>query len=256
MITKSLLINHHYRNEVIHHIVEKDYKSVLDVGGAMGAWPNATAQHFYKRDVLTAYMDYNAKSSIGVSLDTGALLFGGNMSNYWEWAEILEHVQSHGKFEFCICTQTLEDIRDPVTVLHMLPKVAERGYIDIPSKYLELTKGCEGNTLDPKTDIPDWGIHSPIYGFTGHRWIMNMIDNVLWVLPKLPFIEVIEDLEQYGPQLSDGFAEKPTMPDSNGFLAFWWEGDEIPCKVVGDDFLGPNPPAVYNMYRECLRKGL
>ena len=243
MITKSLLINHHYRNEVIHHIVEKDYKSVLDVGGAMGPWPDPTAQHFYKRNVVTAHMDYNCHM-----LNDDTIKFGGNMSNYWEWEELLEYVAHYGKFEFCICTQTLEDIRDPVTVLHMLPKVAERGYIDIPSKYLELHKGCEADTLDPKKDVPGWGIHSEFYGFTGHRWILNMIDDVLWLVPKLACIEVLEGIEHIGEQLSE--------EAQNGFLAFWWEGDEIPCKVVGDDFLGPNPPACFNMVRDCLNKGL
>jgi hypothetical protein len=245
MIKESLLINHHYRDEVIDHIVEKNYKTVIDIGGAMNAWPDIVSQQRHGRNVVTAHMDYNCHYVEGH--DT--LKFGGNMSNYEAWEPIFNHVCQYEKFEFAICTQTLEDIRDPVNVLTWMPRIAERGYVDVPSKYLELGRGREADSMEPKTDVPEWGIHSPFYGYTGHRWVLNMINeggvDILYLIPKLAFIEVIEGIEHLGDQLKDG----------NGFLAFWWEGD-IPHKVVGDDFLGPNPPAVFNMYRECLLQGL
>lgn len=243
MIKKACLTNHHYRDSVIDYIIKKNYKSVIDVGGAMNNWPDVVSEALHGRKIVTAYFDWNCHYLKG---KTDALMFNGNMSNYWEWETLIEYVAYYGKFDFAICTQTLEDIRDPVTVLHMLPKIAHRGYIDVPSKYLELTRGCEADSMDPKKDVPEWGIHSAFYGYTGHRWVMNMIDNVLWLLPKLAWIEVLEGIDHLAPQLKT---------HEGGFLAFWWE-DGIPYKVVGDDFLGPNPPACFNMYRECLNKGL
>ena len=259
MITESLLISsgfpqgeartkeflstsYHYRYEVVKHIVEKDYKTVIDVGGANNPWPDLVSQHLYQRNIITAHMDINCHKV--EHHDT--IKFGGNMSDYWNWEPLRYHVQKHGKFDFAICTQTLEDIRCPVTVLHCLPQIAKRGYIDVPSKYLELIKGREADSMNPKKDKPEWGIHSPFYGYTGHRWIMNMIDNVLWLIPKLAFVEVIEGIGHLGEQFED----------EKGFLAIWWEGHDIPHKVVGDDFLGPNPPGVFRMYRECLNQGL
>lgn len=239
MIVKSFLTNHHYRDSIVELIWNEKYESVIDIGGAMNPWVDYIAQALYQKDLVTAYFDWNCQ----LLTDKRALMFTGNMSNYADWESLFGYVQAHGKFEYSICTQTLEDIRDPVNVLTWLPKIAKRGYIDVPSKYLELGKGREAD--GSKKAYAEWGIHSAFYGYTGHRWVMNMIDNVLWLLPKLAWIEVLKGIEHFGDQLND----------HNGFLAFHWE-DDIPFRVVGDDFLGPNPPACFNMYRECLNRGL
>ena len=71
-----------------------------------------------------------------------------------------------------------------------------------------------------------------------------MVDQCLEMYPKLPFIEHISGLEEIS------YHENPKY-----MLCFWWK-EEIPFKIVNDDFIGPNPPSVYNMYREGLKEGL
>lgn len=214
------------RNKVQAHIRENNL-SVLDVGGAMGSWAEPN---------VAAYLDCNATQYLAGK--SKALLFDGNISDPDGWAAILEYVYRHGKFDFAICTQTLEDIRNPSFVCQQLPKVAKAGYIDVPSKYHEF-KVCEKPCDE---DRVKWGLKGHILGYTGHRWIMNMEDSVLVMYPKLPFIEHLTGIDF--PEETPGHV-----------LCFWWKGN-IPVKIVNDDFIGPNPYYVYKYYREGLRRGL
>jgi len=215
------------RNKVFTFIKENRPKT-LDIGGAMGSWAD---------EFVSAYLDCNATKYLG---QTQALLFDGNISDPEGWEQVLSHVEENGKFDFAICTQTLEDIRNPSFVCQMLPKVAKAGYIDVPSKYHEL----KVNEWPSDSDRKIWGIKGHILGYTGHRWIMNMEDGVLVMYPKLPFVEHLEGLDFFDPDNVPGH-----------MLCFWWK-DNIPFRIAMDDFLGPNPPTVYNAYREGLRKGL
>jgi len=217
------------RNKVQTYLKENPSLKVLDVGGAMGSWAN---------EFVAAYLDCNASQYL--TGKTKALLFDGNISDPEGWDSILDHVAKNGKFDFAVCTQTLEDIRNPSFVCQRLPLVAKAGYIDVPSKYHEL----KVNERPSDQDRPKWGLKGHILGYTGHRWIMNMVDGVLEMYPKLPFIEHLEGLDFFDPENPPGH-----------MLCFWWEGS-IPWKIVNDDFIGPNPYFVYKYYREGLRRGL
>lgn len=218
------------RNNVINHILANPtLNMVVDVGGAMGSWAD---------EVVTDYIDINASHYLG---EKQKRLFDVNISLSWEWEKVLAHVTANGKYGFAICTQTLEDIQCPAVVLHMLPLIAKRGYIDIPSKYMELKP--QEFPSDPDREI--WGIDGHILGYTGHRWIMSLVaDEKLIMLPKLPFVEHMRGLDWWDKVNPPGY-----------HYCFWWEG-YIPHEIVNNDFLGPNPPSVYNAYREALRRGL
>jgi hypothetical protein len=216
------------RNKVLTYLEMSNFEKVIDVGGAMGSWVD---------EYVTAYFDCNTDILVG----NEKRMFKGNLSEPEDWEEVFQYVKENGKFDFANCTQTLEDIRNPSFVLKNLPKIAKEGYIDIPSKYLELKFGNENP--DSKDRII-WGLDGLIMGYTGHRWIFNMNDKVLEMYPKLPFIEHLTGLD-------DLIFHK----DPKYMLCFWWKED-IPFKIVNDDFIGPNPPSVYNMYREGLKKGL
>ena len=218
------------RNKVLVHLRDQQYHNVLDVGGAMGSW----ADQF-----VTAYLDCNASEYLKGK--TNAELFDGNISDPEGWIEILDRAHNLGKFDFAICTQTLEDIRNPTYVLKMLPKVAHRGYIDVPSKYLELKYA---NETPDEHDRELWGLDGYIMGYTGHRWIINFVDDMMEFYPKLPFIEHIRGLEPI-----------TQVKDPKYMLCLWWEND-IPHRIVNDDFIGPNPYFVYKYYREGLSRGL
>jgi hypothetical protein len=64
-------------------------------------------------------------------------------------------------FDFAVCTQTLEDIRDPVWVCSELNRIAKAGYVETPSRILEQTMGIE----------------NPYFaGYYHHRWLVSAGD--------------------------------------------------------------------------------
>ncbi len=66
------------------------------------------------------------------------------------------------KFDFVICSHTLEDINNSVFVCSELNRVAKAGYLETPSRLSEQTKGYDG------------GIGAP-----HHKWIIDYGDDEL-----------------------------------------------------------------------------
>lgn len=75
--------------------------------------------------------------------------------------------------DFCICSHTLEDIRDPVWACSEMSRVAKRGYIEVPSPVFELTR-------DREPSVP--------VGLSHHRWIVDIRGNLVVFLPKHHYI--------------------------------------------------------------------
>ena len=67
------------------------------------------------------------------------------------------------QFDFSVCSQTLEDVRDPIRVCEQLVRVSKAGYIEVPAPVEDLT----------------WGIHGPWVGWSHHHWICELEDGVL-----------------------------------------------------------------------------
>jgi len=63
--------------------------------------------------------------------------------------------------DFVFCTHTLEDIRDPIWVCSEIVRIAKRGYIEVPSRALETTRGIE-----------KW----QYTGYYHHRWLIERDD--------------------------------------------------------------------------------
>jgi len=61
-------------------------------------------------------------------------------------------------FDFTICSQTLEDIRDPIWVLSEISRVSKNGYIETPSKQNERSK-AESKYFA---------------GYCHHRWLVEL----------------------------------------------------------------------------------
>jgi hypothetical protein len=60
--------------------------------------------------------------------------------------------------DFVFCSHTLEDIRDPIWVCSEIVRIGKKGYIEIPSRALETTRGIE-----------KW----QYTGFYHHRWLIE-----------------------------------------------------------------------------------
>jgi hypothetical protein len=63
-----------------------------------------------------------------------------------------------GEFDFAVCSQTLEDLRDPVWVCSEMERVARAGYIEVPSRLEEQSRG----------------VHGPWVGWSHHRWLVDI----------------------------------------------------------------------------------
>ncbi len=62
------------------------------------------------------------------------------------------------EIDFVVCSQTLEDVRDPIWVCSEMARIAKAGYIETPSMLEELSYGFRG----------------PLVGWGHHRWLVEM----------------------------------------------------------------------------------
>jgi hypothetical protein len=62
------------------------------------------------------------------------------------------------EIDFVICSQTLEDIRDPVWVCSEIQRVGKAGYIEVPSRLEEQS----------------WGVAGPYVGWPHHHWLIDI----------------------------------------------------------------------------------
>ena len=96
------------------------------------------------------------------------------------WDLVLRYVEDHGRFNFSIFSQTMEDLHDPSLALEMLPQISDAGYIEVPSKFTELSPNMEnfGGTLTYGGPV------KAFRGFAHHKWIFTRFGSVIYGLPK------------------------------------------------------------------------
>jgi hypothetical protein len=181
---------------------------ILDVGG----WHNQWASE-YVTDVI------DIQEVMGVNF------YIGNINMPYVWNTIQEVIKKEGKFDFCICTHTLEDVSNPRLAIEMMPLIAKEGFIAIPSKYDELRKNQ--------------------YGFRGsihHRWIYNIEkNNTIMAYPKINYLEISPISDLIG-NLYNSYNEE---------LQFFWK-DDLPINFINNDYLGPSDHAVFGYYNNLI----
>lgn len=183
---------------------------VIDIGGAYGkGWSN---------EVTDLYVDLNApvENERNIKID---------ICDYKNWSKVERVVEQYGKFDYAICTHTLEDLYNPFVVLDFLPKIAKAGIITMPSLQTELCR----------LEHPKW------LGYIHHRWIFDKQDDAMLVIPKMPFLESMISNVNYRREMFE--------------IVYEWS-DEIPYKIFMNNFLGPNADTVHNTYAEFLIKTL
>jgi hypothetical protein len=189
------------RSEVLEKI--KGLK-VIDIGGATS----------FADGHLSAIVDFNEPLA-----DYKDNFFQGNINMPEVWEEISYHVKCNGRFNFAICTHTLEDISNPLLVCRQMEKIAMAGFIVVPSKYIELAR-----------------LGNHFRGFIHHRWIFDIIDGKFTGFPKVNLIE--------HPRFDQVKGDK-------GELQIFWEG-EIGMEIINNDWLGPDNASVESYYDKLL----
>ena len=188
--------------------------TVLDVGASANPW---TAE------VLDAALDLNDSTLPNI------VHFVGNINDVSAWDQVRRYVDVHGKFSYSICCHTLEDLAYPMVAMNMLPLVSEAGFISMPSFLRELTRRIEGGDSN-------WR------GYIHHKWIFRVIDNELMLIPKMPFVEHLQYVQDCP---GDEFTE----------LRIQWE-KELPYKVFNNGYLGPNAGHIVQIYSDILKGGI
>lgn len=185
---------------------ERPY-TVIDVGGsAGGSWSSS---------VTDMVIDINASGPDALNID---------VCDYDSWKELESIVAATGKFNYSICTHTLEDLYDPIITLKKLPRIAERGIISMPSILTELSN-----------------IESSMWlGYIHHRWIFHEENGKILIIPKLPLIESVA---------KNRFKPKAHLAE----ITFEWE-NEINYTMFMNNYLGPNANTVLREFCKLIDK--
>lgn len=213
---RDISIGNFDRSKVIHFVQEKKAKGlyrVIDVGASMNSWSIGIVDSIVDINFTNGY-EHIKKFNFDITYSEN-------------WRELEEDVEKNGKYDFSICTHTLEDIADPKLVIKKLVNISKAGYIATPSKYIELKRGVNG----------------PYRGHIHHRWIFTFKDGEYIAYPKLNFLEHENFNNIY----------IPNSLDDKGDLSFFWENN-LEIKYVNNNFLGPSVDAVIGYYKELDRE--
>lgn len=146
--------------------------SVIDVGGGVRSWCPYTT---HIADVFIVPGSRQALEKNNPNLNIYEL----DISQKDEWKPILEHVEKNGKFDYSICTHTLEDIAYPNIVCDMLMKISKAGIIAVPSRYIEYAR------FERQYAVKGYR------GFFHHKWIYSMRYDVFTGYEKNSFWEFV-----------------------------------------------------------------
>lgn len=165
---------------------------VLDIGGAEEVFPRA--------NVVLDIVPYEGRSP-GTLTDEPEQF----TADSWFVTDICspEIWQKFGdkEFDFVLCSHTLEDIRDPITVCREMNRVAKRGYIECPSRLRECTRE------DPRKRASGW---------PHHRWIVDVYGGYLVFTAKGHWVD---DFNYAGPRRRLCLNEYGLQ-----FIGLEWEG--------------------------------
>jgi len=204
------------RSSILEDLRERKARgkcTVVDVGGSAGGWSSP---------VVDALVDLNPP----VRSASGVRHFRFNICEREGWEELLEYVERNGKFDFSICSHTLEDVRDPVFVCEMLSAISKEGIITVPSKQRELSRF-------------ESGPHA-YRGYIHHRWIFTVKDGLFIGLPKLNVMEFMGQLDQIA-----------SLDESKSELRLNWY-NSVDLRIVNNDYMGPNVQSVISYYSVLL----
>ena len=108
----------------------------------------------------------------------------------------------NGSIDFAICSHTLEDLRDPLWVCSELRRVARAGYIEVPSRAAEQSRGWES----PR-----------IAGLSHHRWLIDIDGSHVSFLMKYHLLHA-----DWRYSFPSSFLRR--LPDDRRVQWLFWEG--------------------------------
>lgn len=169
-----------------------DEALVLDIGG----W----AKPFPRADWVLDYMPYETRGLLGRD-GTGEERF---RKETWVQRDVCDREPypfADDELDFVVCSQTLEDLRDPVWVCAEMVRIGKAGYVEVPSRLLEQSYGVEG----------------PWAGYAHHRWLFDLDPDRLSFAFKSHVLH-----RRRSCHFPYGFHHQ-LRPEERA-LSLWWEG--------------------------------
>lgn len=179
--------------ELPRHVSDSD--RVLDVGGWHAPWNRA--------DHVIDIMPYETRNQAGAMLKdrypkerfTKETFHQMDICSSKPWPFPDKH------FDFVYCSNTLEDLRDPVRVCSEILRVGKAGFIETPSRIVESTRGIE----------------RPFYcGYYHHRWLCEVEGTKITFLFKPAMIHAYRQFHLVKPWFKK-------MNPSYGSIGFFWK---------------------------------
>ena len=115
-------------------------------------------------------------------------------------------------FDFVVCSNLLEDVRDPLAVCRELNRVGRAGYVETPSRLREI---FSKERLFPLRALRG---NVPEIGFYHHRWFVEAAGSHLTFTAKTTAL--LEDRRHY---LTRGDVGR-TLTEGESGLGLFWEG--------------------------------
>jgi hypothetical protein len=172
-----------------------DEARVLDVGG----W----ARPLNRADWVLDLLPYETRGMLGAD-GPGPERFSAGT---WVVRDVCDREPwpfEDGRFDFAVCSHTLEDVRDPIWVCEELSRVARAGYVEVPSRLEEQSLG----------------VHGPWVGWSHHRWLCEVRDGALELVMKPHLLHARES-----DHFPAGF--HATLSDEERVEQLWWEGELV-----------------------------
>jgi hypothetical protein len=199
------------RDYVKNYIKNNNLKSI-DVGASANFWSYPECKY--------------AADSVELSID-GVKFFNINLEDKNSWDELLSFVETNGKFDFSICSHTLEDVFNPLDLIYFLEQISNSGFISIPSKYDEFSFLYENKYR----------------GNAHHKQFFDFINDELTIFPKFPFIE------------KDNRSDEIIKNMKGRELTFFWD-TKIPVKIFGHGIpYKSDNELIHNFYKQLINYG-
>lgn len=186
------------REKLLAHLRANPTWKVLDVGG--GEQPCMLATHVIDK------LNYTSSGDQGVIGKTEECRFSADT---WTVADICEPwPYEDNEFDFTICSNVLEDVRDPIFVLKELSRVSRTGYIEYPRVGQETKEGVDEH-------FPGWP------GYAHHKWFVSKNIEIRMLIFLQKIIPIISHHEDQFKSYSDGFEPIYWQNEIKGGVVDW-----------------------------------
>ena len=166
---------------------------VLDVGGAM--------KPFNRADWIMDALPYERRGQLG-SIGGDSERFDADTWVMRDFCDRKPWPFRDKEVDFVICSHTLEDVRDPIWMCSEFNRIANAGYIEVPSRLEEQTYGFQG----------------PWTGWSHHRWLIDADQ----AANHIQFVHKSAVVERADSHFPTDFRDK--LSEAERVQTFWWEG--------------------------------